>query len=100
MHAYLLGDFQPQSGLDQEARMFQLGRDEFDMAEACDAKLRNVVRRTGASRFHLSIFDRRLQSRSMFSMPYQNTICRGIDIGFSDPGIHVRPNGLEPPCMP
>ena len=89
MHAYLLGDFQPQSGLEQEARAFQVGRDEFDMAEARDVERRNMVRRTGASRLCPPIFDRRLRTRDMFAMTYQNTICRGIDVGFSDPGIHV-----------
>ena len=40
MHAYLLGDFQPQSGLDVGAHVFQvqIDRDEPDMAEACLVK--------------------------------------------------------------
>ncbi len=47
MHAYLPCDFQPQSGLEQEARAFQVGLDKLDMAETRDVKRRNMVRRTG-----------------------------------------------------
>lgn len=89
MHAYLLGDFQSQSGLNEKARACQVDRGEYDVAETCDVKRRSMVQRTGASGLHLSIVDRGHQFGVMFSMPCQNTILRGIDVGFSDLGTHV-----------